>query len=406
MARIAVKDLEALAPGQRVSDENGVYWRKNKDGGATAYLRRKVGGKLVDTRLDGVTDTPRKADLDRIHHKALALLTKRVAAAKAAPEKQLGATATLAEVWDSLLLAVKTGGVWSERNTKVNVLRIQKHLEPTELWDRPINEIGAQDLLALLSPLRTATPDQEKKIRGLLSKTWVHAMALELVTVNPVDNVGRMLTNTQRKGTAKKHFPALVDMAEIRKLVKAIAAMNGSGSVRNALLLQAHMCQRSNEIAGAQWSEFDLDASPAIWSIPRARMKISEPESRGPHTLVLPPRVAAWLKTLPNDSEFVFPHVGPKEAGPIATGSLDKAMRTNLGMLGKHVPHGWRASMKTKARDAADADGRPLFNSDWVEAVLDHLPEKALEGDYIRAQAVNGGGRVLAWWCDQLEILK
>ncbi len=401
MARTTIKDLAELKPGERATDENGIYWRKNKDGGCTAYVRFRRTGKLVDVRLCGISDTPRKVDLDRAHNMAEGAKV----AAETVPDdkKQLAAGATFGEVWTSLLEAVERGGVWSERNTHVNKLRIEKHLKPTELWTTPIVDITTHDLFDLLAPMYAATPDQERKIRGLLNKTWTHAIGLKLVASNPVDSVRALVANTS-KAKQKRHFPSLTDIGELRKLAKRIVNMNGSASIRNAMLLQAHTCQRSNEIALTRWVEFDL--VEGTWTIPRSRMKISEPESRGPHVLYLPPKLVSWLKTLPRAGEYTFAHPGNEDASvPINPGSMDKAMRSALGMSGKHVPHGWRASLRTRARDAADEDGRPLFNMEWVEAVLDHLPEKSIEAAYTRAPAVVGGGRVLAWWCDQLEVL-
>ena len=131
-------------------------------------------------------------------------------------------------------------------------------------------------------------------------------------------------------------------------------------------------------------------------------MKIKD-VARGPQVLHLPPKLVAWIDKLPRRGPYVF--ADAKGEGKIATGTLDKAFRDTLGMAGVHVPQGWRSSLRTLARDAADAEGRPLFSKDWIDAVADHSSGSAVTDRYIRAAAVAGGARVLAWWTEQLGAL-
>jgi len=80
--------------------------------------------------------------------------------------------------------------------------------------------------------------------------------------------------------------------------------------------------------------------------------------------------------------------------------NLDGPMRELLGK-GVHVPHGWRSAIKTQALGQVQADGAPRFHKWWIDAVTDHKPE-GIDAHYVRAQAVEGGARVLAWWCEAL----
>jgi hypothetical protein len=46
-----------------------------------------------------------------------------------------------------------------------------------------------------------------------------------------------------------------------------------------------------------------------------------------------------------------------------------------------------------------------MFSPFWVEAVLDHLPEDAIEAAYRRDGDIEGAARVLSWWCNELGVL-
>jgi hypothetical protein len=74
-------------------------------------------------------------------------------------------------------------------------------------------------------------------------------------------------------------------------------------------------------------------------------------------------------------------------------------------MSGKHVPHGWRSSIRTIASEQVGKDGRPLFAKSWIDAIQDHLSGNQTTDAYVRRADAAGGGRVLKWWCDQLGVL-
>jgi integrase len=415
-AKVTASQLVQLAPGERLNDDGQLYWRKNSDGSLSAFQRVKRAGKWVDMRAGRVSSAITRKELTAARASAATLryapepvalapapAAKSARGAKPAPEPvqvaalhvKLSPQATLGQVWPGFFEAVQVGGAWTGRNIKGNRLRVEKHLMPSPLWDMPIAQIEPTHVHALLLPLRTSTPDQERKVRGILSKIFTHAIGLGLVKFSPIDTANSLLRNTTKPPT-KTNYPAIVDLTELRALAARIASMNGSASVRNALTLQAYTCQRSEEVAGARWEEFDLEAGR--WVIPRSRMKIKD---RGwPQELVIPSALVEWVKRLPRRGDFVF--ADAKGEGRIATGSMDKAMREALNMGGKHVPHGWRSSMRTLAKDAADADGRPLFAVAWLDAVQDHLSGSATTDAYERAAAVQGAGRVLAWWAAQL----
>jgi integrase len=410
--QVTAADLARLDDGARMPDGGRAYWRKNADGTVSGYQRLPDGrdvlaGRTVKGR------PPLKAEVEAIREAFLRLRTNGARAAmgkraegrvaidvdpsvEAKPEK-MAPGATLGMVWRAMLHALLITGKWSARNVHVNKLRVQKHLRPTPLWDRPIQKIDAQDLQVLLAPLRASTPNQELKLWGLLSMVFTHAQACDVIDASPVPKARAMMDNIAKRPTQER-FAAYTTLPELRKLVVDIRNMNGELSMRSALLLQAFTCQRTGELVPAEWSEFSLDTKPATWTIPRGRMKVKGlPYAQVLH---LPAPVVKWLRTLPRTSQWVFPN--DTGTGPIR--ALDKAMRDTLGRREKHVPHGWRAALETLADDGSVVDaktGGALFSQRWIDAVLDHKPQN-VKKHYRREQAVEGGGHVLAWWCEKL----
>jgi integrase len=72
----------------------------------------------------------------------------------------------------------------------------------------------------------------------------------------------------------KKRHQGAVHLEEIPDLLRAIARYDETGDKQTRLALQllAQTFVRTNELIGAEWSEFDLDN--ALWIIPAVRMKM------------------------------------------------------------------------------------------------------------------------------------
>jgi integrase len=396
--RRTVADLRQMRPGDKANDGNvpRMFWYRGKDV-VTAYVRLPGGKDQRIGALD-VNDLTRDAMRDVIRQAAAVRDVGRQNT-KATPAPVPGHAATLGEVWASLIRAIEAGGVgdgrkWNERGMRQNTQRITRHIEPTALWNTPVASITPPMVAELLLPIRAATPNEERKVRDLLKTSFDHAVGLRLVEANPV-LLARDAMRASVRPVRPKRLPAYTTWPELRKLLADIEQYNGDAAVRNALKLQAYTAQRTSEICQALWSEFDLpEKGRGRWVIGRDRMKIKDKDFD--QELVLPAPVVQFLRKLPRRSEYVFATTRSAHVK-----SLDAAMRDELGRAGKHCPHGWRSALKTLANAAVGKDDRPLFAPRWIDAVCDHSP-KGIDGHYVRSAAVEGGGRVLAWWYEQL----
>ena len=410
MGGITVAEINALTPGSKALAAPGVYIRRNSDDTATVTGRLKVGGKSVDVKIASTPMPITSPDLKaliavavsaRQEHLTQAKASANAPAAPSSDSALAGKDATVGDVWRDLLKRIDESGKWSARNSKTNRARAAKYLEGSALFAMRAADVKPLHVADLLRPIGSR-PDQMRKIRGLLSLAFTHAIALDLIQTNPAMSAGQILRVTQPKRAAG-HFPTLIEHDELRDVLRRITMSAATPPVRSALTLQALTAQRSGEVVGARWDEFDLDAAEPVWRIGRDRMKIKD-ANRGAHVVPLSAPAVSLIRALQQDpkaqtSAYVF---RGRDGGHIVGDALPKAMR-DAGLNATFVPHSWRSALKTAAARAADSDGRPLFAAEWVETVLDHQPEDKITAAYQRGGHTAGARRVLDWWANVLS---
>ena len=89
----------------------------------------------------------------------------------------------------------------------------------------------------------------------------------------------------------------------------------------------------------------------------------------------------------------VFP--SPANEKPITREGVEKAYRVTLSLRGKQVPHGWRSSLSTLARDQG-------FAREVVELALDHAHDNEVARAYDRGERFTQRVELFNWWGEQL----
>lgn len=187
--------------------------------------------------------------------------------------------------------------------------------------------------------------------------------------------------------------PAAEDPDDLKRVIHAIARYPNQ-IVRAALQLTALTALRPSNVVQARWDQIDLQKS--IWKIPGELMKTGED-----HSLPLPRQAVALLE----EARFwgardgwVFPALSRRTTPHLHRDTLSKALRDS-GLRGRHVPHGFRASLRTVAREEFDVD------IDVLEAQLAHSPGNATQRAYNRAKHIRQRARVMQRWADYLDQL-
>src|SRR3546814_846135 len=108
-------------------------------------------------------------------------------------------------------------------------------------------------------------------------------------------------------------------------------------------------------------------------------------------------RALAWRRG-GEKRDWVFPAISERQSQHMHRDTLSKALRTS-GLRNKHVPHGFRASFRTLAREELDID------IDVLEAQLAHSVGDATQRAYNRARHFKRRAEASQFWADYLDGL-
>jgi len=191
----------------------------------------------------------------------------------------------------------------------------------------------------------------------------------------------------------KGHYAAVTRSNELPVLVNAINAI-GSPQSRAAILFCLYTALRPGVVVGALWDEFDLDVME--WHIPASRMKMGND-----HITPIPSQMLPLLKIqreLSDDSPFVFPGARNPRYQHMHRDSLSKILRES-GLRGITVTHGFRATLRTIAREKFRVD------ADILEAQLAHAKKDEIQAAYDRTQFLEERHKLVQHWADYLDGL-
>ena len=142
----------------------------------------------------------------------------------------------------------------------------------------PVDQIATSDVLAVLKPLWTKTPETASRLRGRIESVINAARALGHIPedkANPARWKGHLdhLLPKQNK-LSRGHHKALAyaDLPEFVKRLREVQADNTAALALEFLILTA---TRTSETLNATWDEMMFD--DAVWRIPAARMKMGKP---------------------------------------------------------------------------------------------------------------------------------
>ena len=186
--------------------------------------------------------------------------------------------------------------------------RLEKNVFPF-IGRRPIAQIDAPELLEAVRKIEArGSYDLAHRVLQVCGQVFRYGVATGRCTRDIVPDLRGALTPHKAK------HQAAVKPEELPDLLRAIAGYDqlGDKQTRLALQLLALTFVRTNELIGAEWSEFDLEAG--IWVVPAARMKMKTehvvPLSRQAITIL------EELRAISGGSRFVFP--GRHRARPIS----------------------------------------------------------------------------------------
>ena len=249
------------------------------------------------------------------------------------------------------------------------------------LWTKPIDEIGTEDVLSVLTPIWQTKSETASRLRGRIERVLDAAKAKGLRTgENPALWRGHLdkLLPARRKLTRGHHAAMPFDdvpafMANLRSR-DAMAGLALQFCILNA--------SRSGEVLGARWSE--IDRKTKVWTVPAMRMKAGVE-----HRVPLTDAALAVLDQaeVVRRGEFVFP--GQKPNRPLSIMAMEMMLRR---MKVEVTVHGFRSSFRDWAGECT------AFPREIAETALAHVVGDATERAYRRGDALEKRRALMEAW--------
>lgn len=335
--------------------------------------------KATEVHLAARTGAPIVGKRARLRAMAAGLDEAERARLAAAEEARKHSFAVMSEAW----LASRKAE-WAAATYDKSVFIVRKKLQPL-IGPLDMRTLASKDVVALLRDIATVTPSIAPKARQCLNGVVEYCI---LRGIRGDDQVLRL------RGALPKHrgghIPAITKVQGVGPLMRAILGYEGR-VVRGGLLLAAYTASRPGIVASAQWEHIDLDL--AEWHVPAALMK-----TRHDHVVSLPRQAVEMLREMRDygGGVHVFPGVGKRNNPHLHRDALSKALR-DLGFRGQHATHGFRAMLRTVAREKLKTD------IDVLEAQLAHAKKDEIQAAYDRTRFEDERREVMQVWADFLH---
>ena len=360
MGRLTVVAVRGLAKSGRYGD-GGTLFLNIAPGGSKSWIQRvTINGRRRDIGLGGwpVVSLARA--------RQLAFANRVVISERRDPlaEKRKASMPTFREAAGRTFEASRRR--WRSEKTAANWMQqLERHAFPV-LADLPVDQIGREHVLHVLTPIWTDRPEVARKLRSRIRATLAWCQAHGHIE----NNVAGEAINGALPGqpAVQAHYRAL-PYREVGEALQAVEASRASLCVKACVRFVALTACRSGEARGATWSEVDTEARE--WRIPGERMKTG-----AEHRVPLSDAALAVLervRPLRRESDLAFP--SPR-GGELSNMTLSKALRT-AGV--DAVPHGFRTSFRTWAAEKTNADHAVM------ELSLAHAVGTAVERSYARS---------------------
>ncbi|MDO6460145.1 integrase arm-type DNA-binding domain-containing protein [Granulosicoccaceae sp. 1_MG-2023] len=271
---------------------------------------------------------------------------------------------------------------WTTAHTRALISLARRHAVP-KIGKHQINEITAEDVLAVVGPLWQKQPIVAKRLLNLIERVFDYSYAKgDHTGENPARWRGRFdhLLPAPSKVAQTQHRPA-IDYREAPALYRSLCEQKSTSA--QALLWQMLTATRPGEAIAAEWSEIDLEAR--IWVIPADKMK-----TRREHRVPLSQQAIDLLNRLPRIAGNPYIFASPvKPRGHVGNTSIRTAMRkaVNYG-----VPHGLRSSFRDWTAEQTHTPHAV------AEGCLAHVVGNAVERSYRRSDLLEQRRQLMEAW--------
>lgn len=260
-----------------------------------------------------------------------------------------------------------------------------KNEAQAEQWEQSLDAYGPDDahavrgidtpiVLRCLQPIWTTKTETATRVRGRIERIldWskVHGMREGENPARWRGHLEKLLPKPSKVAKAG-HHPAM-PYADIPAFMAELVSRDALS--RTALRFTILTAARTNEVTGARWAEFDLDA--AVWTIPAGRMKAGKE-----HRVPLVAEVVEMLRALPR---AVPPF-------PLSESPMLQLLQRHMKRR-PYTVHGFRSSFRDWAAEETH------HSSEVVEMALAHAIENDTEAAYRRGELLKKRRALMEDW--------
>jgi integrase len=254
------------------------------------------------------------------------------------------------------------------------------------IGSKTVDKITTDDVLAVLQPIWTTTPETASRLRGRIEVILDYARVRGWRDgPNPAawrGNLAMMLPPPTKVRPVKHH--AAMPWRECPAFMAKLLPIEGSMGAK-ALAFAILTAARSGEVREAQWDEIDFDI--ATWMVPASRMKAGRE-----HRVPLSDAALAILKPLAEfrRNDLVFP--GP--SGRTLSNMTLTAVLPRMGR-GDLTAHGFRSSFRDWCADNQ-------HSGELAEPALAHALPGKVKGASQRSDMLEARRGLMQDWADYL----
>ena len=252
------------------------------------------------------------------------------------------------------------------------------------LADLPVNEVGREDVLAVLLPIWNSKPETARRVRRCIKDVLGWCQAHGIIEHNVA---GEAINGALSSRPAKQHMRAL-DYREVPEALRIVEASGASPAVKLCFRFLVLTAARSGEARGATWSEIDVEHR--LWTLPASRMKANVEHRQALNEPAI--AVLEQARGLQGGGDLIFPSPA-KRGKPLSDMALTKLLRSN-GLADRTVIHGFRSAFRTWAEEATEADHAVK------ELSLAHAVGSQVERAYARSDLLAKRRELMRQWGD------
>lgn len=386
----AIRNAKPADKVQRLSDGRGLYLEVTPTGGRYWRLKYRHAGKEKRLAL-GVFPAVSLAEARKRRDEARKVIEAGRDPAAERKARKAQAALSAANTFEAVAREWLAGQ--ERKMTPATYGKAERMLAANVFpWigDRPVGEIEAPDLLAVLKRIEARGANETAhRIKARCGQVFRYAVAHGLLTRDPSADLRGALAPIVSKSHA-----AVTDPAQVADLLRALDGYAGQFTTRCALRLAPLVFARPGELRHMEWAELDLDSGE--WRIPAHKMKMREA-----HVVPLSSQAVAILRELApltGRGRYVFPGIRTATE-PMSENTVNAALRRMGFDKDTMTGHGFRAMASTRLNEMGWAP-------DVIERQLAHAERNKVRAAYNRAQYMAERRKMMQAWADYLDQLK